>query len=421
MKPHVLGWMAVVWMMFLHGCSEEADVPQAPAATADTAIPPTAPPKPQAPRLKAEAARTAAGSVNGFSFSLYRAIDGQSNIVCSPLGAHVLLNIVLSGARDQTAAELMQTLHLDPTDISSHTAVGALVQWLPLDNRAAELNIRQAVWADRELPLHESFAAQAARDYGAELHAIDFNDRGAAAQIERWFARHNPDRGPVRPQVLPPRTMLVLTNVVRFKGRWAEPFKPERTKTEPFHISSDRTIDVAMMNRQGYMNYGQTPTEQVVLLPYRDSTLAMIVILPAADVPLREVEAALNGMWLRERLQELLPRPVALSLPRFKVTSDLDLAAPLKRIGAAIAFTEPADLTRISSVQPLFLTDARQRAMIEVDEAGTVAAAETGFGLAGSIPEPPALMQVDRPFLFMVIDRPSGAILFMGRVQDPSI
>jgi len=218
-----------------------------------------------------------------------------------------------------------------------------------------------------------------------------------------------------------PSTRLVLTNAVYFKAAWAFQFRPEDTHDLPFTLADGTPVNVPTMKEVESLGYAETDGVQVVDLPYAGSSLSMVILLPAAG-KLDALEAALSPAKLAALLNGLSSaQEVTLSLPKFKFTTAFDLNAAMTSLGMIDAFdSAKADFSGMDGQKDLLIQGILHKAFIAVDEQGTEAAAATAVvvGLT-SMPVDNVTVTVDHPFLFLITDRSSGTILFVGRVTDP--
>jgi serpin B len=369
----------------------------------------------------------------GVAVDLYRwlSVEGpldRDNLVLSPSSVAAVLAMILPGARGDTQRELAAALHtgLDPERVAG--AAGALDRTLLEQAEADELDLRisNAVWVQRGLALREAYQRLLVAAFRAGLREADFleDTQGARQAINRLVAEQTAGKIPelFGEGALRRDTGLVLTSAIYLQARWQEAFDPELTRSEPFHLLSGGTAEVAMLHRQTRYGYAQGDGWQAVELPYRGGRLVMDVLLPAGG-SFDGFRSRLDATWLRELLASVNSRELRLALPKFTFDSDLDLVPPLQALGVRSAFGATADFSGIVEGPLLRIDAVVQRAHIEVDERGTTAAAATGAAVqlvSMTKPKPPLELRVDRPFLFAVRDRMTGAPLFVGQVTNPS-
>ena len=213
-------------------------------------------------------------------------------------------------------------------------------------------------------------------------------------------------------------TRLVLANAIYFRASWATEFDPRLTHDATFHRADGSTVTVPMMHDSGDYAYSTSdPLAKVVELPYRDDEVSMLLIVPQAVDGLPAVEAAVESGWLdAQTLQG--PYELELGLPRFTTRWHASLVQPLENLGMTDAFDPvKADLSGVAD-DALYVQSAEHSAYVKVDEQGTTAAAATGFGSSSSS-APPSIV-ADHPFLFVIRDKLTGTLLFIGRIEDPT-
>ncbi len=370
----------------------------------------------------------------GFAVDLYKRLVAhgerleEQNLVVSPSSVATVLAMVLPGAKGATADEIATALHsrVDPVRLAA--AAGTLDRTLLDQARDDELDLRisNAVWTQEGLALRQEFERVLVEAFRAGLRQVDFRRDPEAARraINQLVSEQTAGKIPelFGAGAIPRNCGLVLTNAIYLEARWLQAFDPDETRPEPFHLLGGGVTEVAMLHRQARLGYAEGDGWRAVELPYRGGRLMMDVILPHED-RFDRFRARLEVEALRELLGALDPRELRLALPKFTFDSDLDLGAPLQALGVRSAFTDFADFSGITQDGALRVDRVVQRAHVEVDERGTTAAAATGATMqlvSMVVPRPPIELRVDRPFLFAVRDRMTGALLFIGQVTDPS-
>ena len=374
--------------------------------------------------LDASTPEGATAASNAFGFDLYARIkqDG-GNLICSPFSAAVALNMASAGARGETRDQMLSVLHVDRQHAAeTHASFGGLLGALNARDgtEGVALHVADRLWGQAGIGFKPDFLALLRDSYGAPLETVDFAQATAAARatINHWVATQTHDRIPeiLGDGDLRTTTRLVLTNAVYFKGKWDQPFVKSYTSPRRFTGVSG-AADVPMMAQEDSFAYARDGDVQVIELPY-GGDLSMVVVLPdgPGDLPAVERKVARRyAGWLAT----LRPALVDLWLPRWTFTSRLDLGTPLGAAGMPLALTPSADFSGISA-EPLFIDEVVQEAFIEVNETGTEAAAVTAVGVtATSLELPvvkPKIFHADHPFLYLIRDRKTGAVLFLGRV-----
>jgi serpin B len=364
---------------------------------------------------------------NAFAFDLYRRLSAKDgNVVFSPYSISSALAMTYAGARGRTANEMAKVLHFTQGQKGTHPSFARLNESLHPANKSLsfELNVANALWGQRGYPFREQFVDLSQKCYGGGLKEVDFAADAEAARhtINSWVKEHTKSRirDLLAPRDVPATTRLVLTNAVFFKAAWNYPFHKEETKEAPFHVNEGESVHVPMMVVGYYpFNYYSSPAFEIVELLYEGGRFCMLVLLPAKDSTLRKVEESLTAVELETAISRLEMRKGHVALPRFKVTFPCRLDEQLKAMGMPTAFSGAADFSGMMSSGGLKVTAVIHKAFIDVDERGTEAAAATAVRLGVSELSRRFSLRADRPFLYVLYDKDTRAILFMGRVVRP--
>jgi serpin B len=351
---------------------------------------------------------------------LAKAGPGDGNVFLSPHGLATALAMTAAGARGPTAAELAHVLGA-PADPA---AWAALRPAAPAKGPAPQLLVANALWAQKAFPFRPEYVRDVTTHFQAAAENLDFTGdaEGARRRINAWVAGQTQERiKDLLPDgVINDQTRLVLTNAIYFKGAWAHPFDPAKTQNRPFHKAGGSTVETALMARRGALPYLAADGVQVAALPYAGGDLALIVFLPAKPDGLAAVQNQLAQGALDGWIAQMKPTEVDLWLPRFTLTTQLNLRDTLIALGMPTAFGPQADFSGMDGSRGLQLAAVVHKAFVEVNEAGTEAAAGSGAAAAVKFAPPdPVAFHADRPFLFLIRDGRTGAILFVGRFADP--
>jgi serpin B len=237
-------------------------------------------------------------------------------------------------------------------------------------------------------------------------------------RINDWVSEmtHNKILDIIPPSIPHLNTRLVLVNAVYFKATWATPFDKARTTNAPFHLESGKTVSVPMMRRTADYGYAEDKLMQVLELPYSSNRFSMMIFLPKESTNFALVERSLYPVRIEQWRQKCKQQEVGVYIPRFKSGSQFDLKPSLRERGMKLAFTQAADFSGITPIQPFWIFNILHKACIDVDEAGTEAAAATAVDMSTGFPK---WFAADHPFLFLIRANRTGTILFLGRVVDP--
>jgi len=385
------------------------------------------------------------GVANGgarFAFDLYgRLCKEEGNIFFSPWSISEALVMTYLGARGETEAEMAAVLHLPVKDVAGADqqrelvarGFDALRASLAADRETTGYELRgaNALWGQKGFSLLESFLGMTRKWFGASVESVDFrgDSEGARRAINAW-AKLETDgyiEELVRPGDLDPLVRIVLTNAIYFKGSWQYGFDEADTRPETFHRrpgDPEGDVVVPMMHRKAKFRYAKIEHADATLLelPYQGARLAMLVLLPGEEAQaLSGLENRLSADSLDAWIGRLREREVVVALPKFQMRwGTVDLKPYLVDLGMAYAFGADADFSGIDGARDLFISSVLHQAFVAVNEEGTEAAAATAV-VGRLIASLPTLFRADRPFLFLIRDVETGAVLFMGRVSDPSL
>jgi serpin B len=381
---------------------------------------------PTRPQVPAEDTAQVAQGNTAFALDLYARLRGQEgNLFYSPLSMSAALGMTYAGARGQTADEMAKALHFDLGQDRLHPALGSLLRDLGGQDkqRGYQLSVANALWPQKGHPFTPAFLDLTRTSYDAGLEEVDFRGATEAAreQINHWVEEHTQDRIKelLKPGVLKPQARLVLTNAIYFKGDWHSRFNKDHTREAPFHLTAREKVTVPLMGQKEHFGYLDGETFQAVEMPYAGKDLSMVVFLPREVDGLADFEKRLTAERLAGWLGKLQDTEVDVSLPRFKVTAELDLVPTLSALGMKQAFSSQADFSGLDGSKDLFLSAVVHKAFVDVNEEGTEAAATTAAVVEEKAARVNPVFRADHPFVFLIRDRSSGSILFLGRLVHP--
>jgi serpin B len=366
--------------------------------------------------------------LDGFTVKSYKQLNqGDGNVILSPLNIATVLSMVLAGARGPTADEIRSVLGA-PNNPGYDASVGALLRGLAENGNAGgnQLLTADGLWVQKGFDLNPAFEKTMETDYRAAVDPVDFvmNAEAVRSRINNWTEERTKGRikDLLRPGSISAQTRLVLASAIYFYGTWQAPFVTSKTKPAPFTLPAGATTQAAFMNQTSHFGYTETPSAQLLEMPYAGTGFAFDVLLPKTAAGLPELERSLAKDTLTGWLGNLAPRNVQLSLPKFRAESEFSLGKTLAAMGMPTAFSNQADLSGISGKRGLMISEVVHKAFVEVSERGTEAAAATGAVIAAArarAPEQAVVFRADHPFLFLIRDTRTGAILFIGRLTDP--
>jgi len=373
----------------------------------------------------------------------------KGNLVLSPTSVRLALGLAYAGAKGETAQQMRAVLGLPEGDAAHEAVRKQLERWdalarpeLPpaaqsadantqkywegeLARRTTKLEIGDRLWVQQDKPLLPAYLSLVRRDYRAEAQAVDFAHalEKARQTINHWVSAQTHDK---IKELIPKNgvttdTRAVITNTVYFKATWDEPFMESSTKPGPFFTSATASVTAPLMRRSAHYANASTADAEIVELPYADGKTSMVIVVPKAKDGLAGVESKLAELpkWLGALSHAGL---VELTMPKFSMAAPSELVPALEHLGMKLPFTFPgADFSGIDGTKLLYIARVIHQATIDVDEHGTVATAATALSMrAGGMPQQPKVIRADRPFLFLIRDRETNAILFLGRLADPT-
>ena len=368
---------------------------------------------------------------NRFALDLHARLraDQPGNLFFAPGSLSTALAMTYAGARGETASQMAKVLHFALPPEKLHPSFASLNRtWNPDgQGRGFRLGVANRLWGQDGYHFLPGFLAITRDDYGAELAQVDFGGQTEQArrQINAWVEERTEGkiRDLIPPGALDSLSRLVLTNAIYLKGEWSRPFEKRATKEAPFHVTSRQTLDVPMMSQEDRFPYLAGEGLKVLELPYGAGDLSMLVLLPDSIEGLAGLEARLTGDNLTRWHTALRREKVRVFVPRFKLTSQFQLADVLKAMGMPLAFTpDRADFSGMDGRRDLFVSAVIHKAYVEVNEEGTEAAAATGIAVGATAvmsPKEPPVFRADHPFLFLIRENRTGSLLFLGRVVNP--
>jgi serpin B len=359
-----------------------------------------------------------------FALDLYRALrEEEGNLFFSPYSISAALAMTCAGARGETETQMKETLRFTIPQSVLHPAFHGLDT--DLMQRAGnlegiQLSIANSLWGQIGYAFLSDFRNLLAESYDAPLRLTDFANapEEARTEVNDWVtdATNGRIEDLMKPGTITPLTRLVLANAIYFKGQWEHQFDEAQTQDAPFYRLDGSQVVVPMMRMQERFSYAAGRDFQAIELPCSGDALSMVILLPGEGL-FEDFETNLSTERMDAILAQLSSEKVQLAMPRFELTSEFSLADTLARLGMPNAFTGAADFSGMDGTRDLFIGHVAHKAYVSVNEEGTEAAAATGVSMTLSMP---GVMTIDRPFVFLIRDSETGAILFIGRVMDPT-
>jgi len=355
-----------------------------------------------------------------FAVQMYRNLAAQKeNLFFSPLSVSSALGMTYVGARGTTAQEMKDALHFHPPQAELPAAFRGLNRELAVNaaRTGQKLNIANALVLTGGNVSGEY--KKILRDYfDSEIFG------GGLDEINGWVKKKTEGKIDKILEELSGNSVCVILNAIYFKGIWESQFDKSRTKDAPFHVAPGREVTVPLMYQKGRFRFLEGKDFTALSIPYKGNDLSMIILLPDVKAGLAALEKQLNAESLQKWLAELdnqRIQQVNLYLPKFKLETGYDLVSPFKRMGIKDAFRMgSADFRGMGwPLGDLWIAQIKHKAFVDVNEEGTEAAGATAVEMAGKSVEFSRVFRADHPFVFIIRDNRTGAILFMGRLVEP--
>ena len=405
--PHVVATLGVALLIACSGATEPR--PAEPSPVLETL-----------PRALSAGEQKIIAANNDFSFALFRqlgAAEADSNVFVSPLSASMALGMAMNGASGTTFDEMRATLGFGAASESEidqgYKSLIALLRGL---DPSVDFRIANSIWAREGSPVTPSFVDATRTWFDAQAATLDFASPSAVKSINDWVSTATAGKIPTILDQIQRDEVMFLINAIYFKGRWRAQFDPALTVDAPFHgIAGDQPAK--LMHREGAIRHLQTPTFSAVDLPYGNSAYSMSVVLPNSGQSVDAVLASLQPDSWSAWTSQFRDAPIDLYLPRLELTWGRMLIPQLEALGMRAAFEAgSADFSRMSSVG-LFISTVKQKTYVKVNEEGTEAAAATSVGMSVTSAPVRTEFRVDRPYVFVIRERLSGTMLFLGAIR----
>ncbi|WP_303866285.1 serpin family protein [Acetobacterium wieringae] len=365
---------------------------------------------------------------NDFGFNLYKKLaTGNENIMISPVGISLAMEMAYNGAVGTTRTAMAEALNIQGVEVEKlNNNNRAMMYLLTSADPKVTLDIANSIWMSDDFKFSEGFVETVNNEYQATAKQLDFSDPKSAKVINKWV--EDQTRGTIDQIVAPPidpQTIMFLINAIYFKGAWTSPFEESLTTDQSFNLAGGQIVTVPTMYQSGSFDYLKTADFQALRLPYgEDERMAMVLFLPNPDFSLGEFLQQLSQDSWSNWMGLFEPKEGSLMLPKFTMAYENSLNPVLSDMGMEIAFeagkADFSKMTASAAQGDVYISDVKHKTFIQVDEAGTEAAAVTSVEVGTtSMPVYDFELNFDRPFFYAIQDRETGAIIFMGMLQDP--
>lgn len=375
------------------------------------------------PILLTPAQQKRVGQDNAFSFELMKRTlekSDEQNVFISPLSVSLCLGMVWNGAVGETKSQMENALQMNALSSDEINDYYKLMQTtLPAIDHATKLNIANSIWYSEGFVVKPDFQKINADYFNATSSGLDFASPNALNVINGWAKEKTNGLIPKVLDEISPDARMILMNAIYFKGSWVQKFDVKNTREADF-FNEDGTVNkVNMMNQQHDFSYSEDETAQYLDLPYGNKAFSMTVVLPKTTIKSIH-NFTLTRNAYNAAIEAMSVQKVELALPRFEVKNRFQLKPMLKQLGMNLPFEEDADFTQMSDLRPLFIGFVQHDTYVKVDEVGTEAAAVTTTGMYTTSLPIVKTFNVNRPFFFIIREKSTGVILFMGKMGNVS-
>ncbi|MCD4670421.1 MAG: serpin family protein [Actinomycetia bacterium] len=359
-----------------------------------------------------------------FAFNIFRELvieDKDQNIFISPLSILLALAMTYNGAAEDTSLAMADAMEFSGMDLEElNQGFGDLMVSILNADSEVEMSIANSIWQRMDFDAKEDFIDINKKYYNSGVRKLDFSDPKAVDTINDWISDATKEKITEMLDETPPTVVMYLINAIYFKGDWTYPFEEAATHDDDFYLEDGSTKKVPMMNIQEHFQYGRGDDYAVIRLPYGQEKFSMYIVLPDEGTAIDSIVGSLDEEKWNGITGSLSDSEVILAMPKYKMEYGVKLLNDsLTDLGMGIAFGPGADFSGIS--EGIFISKVIHKAVIEVNEKGSEAAAATVVAMAESAMVADEMVEfiVNRPFIFTISDDRTGSILFMGKVMEP--
>lgn len=362
---------------------------------------------------------------NQFSFSLFSNSANQEikeNLIISPFSVSMALSMTLNGAAGTTKTGMEKTLGFEGKQAASINDYNKLLltQLQGVDEKVT-FNVANSIWYRNNFTVIPSFVSTNQNYYQAEVTSLDFASPSAVNTINNWVNTKTNSAIPTIIESISPDNVMFLINALYFKGSWRNKFDGTKTSDQSFYKEDLSVVKCKMMSQESTYRYLSNDLVSAIEMPYGQGNFVMTVLLPQTGKTTSDLTAAFNAANWKKWNDEMVSNKTQVYLPRFKINYENKLNSLLSTMGMADAFNPAAaDFTRINAGGGLSISEVKHKTMVEVNEEGTVAAAVTSVGINLTAFPQTQIININKPFVFVISEKSTGAILFTGRIMDPT-
>jgi len=362
---------------------------------------------------------------NTFAWKIFHALheaDPETNLFISPVSISMALGMTYNGANGVTLDEMGQVLEFyGMSNAAINQAYRDLIDLLfSLDSRV-DFDLANSIWAREGVSFEQAFLEVNRQYFDAQVSVLDFTNPTAARTINDWVSDET--RGKIKsivPDPIPSNVVMYLIDAIYFKGTWTHQFDKSLTQDRLFTLEDGSVVSIPTMSHETPADLRSTSNSlaTIIDLAYGGGAFSMSIVLPRENATTGDVIRAIDGVTWEEWTASVTEGEAVVKMPKFRLEYEAELRGPLMQLGMVSAFGNGADLSRMSAASDFFISNVKHKSFVDVNEEGTEAAAATAVSIADCACGP-AEFTVDRPFVFVIRERFSGTVLFMGTVMDP--
>jgi serpin B len=373
---------------------------------------------------------------NQFAIDLYKQMSkSNENIFFSPISISNVFAMLYAGTDGKTKKEIKQVFHFAP-EKELHSYFSELIRKIKSNDggilgiffSVRELHIANGIWMQKDYKFKKEYLKTMNKYYNAVLKEVDFKKASEKSRntINRWVEQKTKRKikDLMPPGSISSSTRLVLTNAIYFKSKWEYIFDEKETEYMPFYLldGSEKKVPMMSYGESKYLRYFEDEQIQIIEMDYKGRKNSMLVILPKKKDGIKDLEKILTLDILNKWMESMKTEKVVVFFPKFKITGDYELRHDLENLGLNTIFSEEADFSEMTNEKGLFINAIFHKTFIEVTETETKAASATATGLLLAPPPTeiePRIFKADHPFIFLIYDKDTSAILFLGRFLEP--
>ncbi len=371
--------------------------------------------------------KTIVKSDNAFGLEIFQKIvsedNNSKNVFISPTSIQLALAMTYNGADGTTKDAMATALKKNNLDANSiNNSYKSLTQFLEQADSNVVLEIANAIYYKEGFTVKSDFIESNTTNYNAEVKELDFKSKKSVDIINNWVASNTNNKIETIIDELSPNAVMVLLNAIYFYGSWEKEFNPELTMLRPFSIDANSKVDVKSMYTKDTLGYYAHDKFELLEIPYGNGNYNMCLFLPKMNTTVDDFISIMNLTNWENWISSIKKTDLTANIPKFSFEYEIPLKEILSSMGMSEAFSLSANFSNINKEEGLFISEVFHKTFVDVSEKGTEAAAVTNIGIKMmSLPlEPPIIVEFNRPFVFAIVEKQTDAIVFLGKVLNPS-